>query len=100
MTPERWQQIRDLLHSVMQLEPTQRPGYLELHSSSDPSLRRDVDSFLAAEEHVKSSFLESPALARVASDGKTDSLMEISDGMMLGPYEVQSLLGAGGMGEV
>src|SRR5437016_289896 len=100
MTPERWQQIRNLLHSAMELEPTQRPGYLELHCSSDPSLRRDLDSFLAAEGHVKSSFLESPALAQVAREGKTDSLMVFTAGVKLGPYEIQSLLGAGGMGEV
>jgi tetratricopeptide (TPR) repeat protein len=100
MTPERWQQIRDLLHSAMQLEPTQRPGYLERHCSSDPSLRRDVDSFLATEEDLRSSFLESPALAQSAPDQKTASLMVFTAGMKLGPYEIQSLLGAGGMGEV
>ena len=100
MTPERWQQIRDLLHSAMQLEPTQRPSYLELHCSSDPSLRKDVDSFLATEERLKSSFLESPALAHVARERITDSLMLFTTGMKLGPYEIQSLLGAGGMGDV
>src|SRR5450759_783731 len=99
MTPERWQQIRELLHSALQLEPAQRPAYLDRHCSSDPMLRKDVDSFLASEEGMRSNFLESPALARIESGG-TDSLMALAPGTKLGPHEITALLGVGGMGEV
>jgi serine/threonine protein kinase/Tol biopolymer transport system component len=100
MTPERWQQVRNLLESAMQLEPAQRPAYLEHHCSGDPSLRRDVDSLLAAEHELRSSFLESPAIAPTGSNQNTAASVSWKPGMMLGPYEIRSLIGAGGMGEV
>ena len=34
MTPERWQQVRELLHSAMQLDPAQREQYLAQHCIS------------------------------------------------------------------
>jgi serine/threonine protein kinase/tetratricopeptide (TPR) repeat protein len=100
MTPERWQQIRALLESAMQLEPQQRPAYLERHCLGDPSLRQDVDSFLAVEQDLRTSFLESPAVARVVPDANAAPAIKWAAGMKLGPYVIQSMLGAGGMGEV
>jgi len=100
MTPERWQQVRNLLQSAMQLEPEQRIAYLEQHCSDDPSLRKDVDSLLAVEHKLPASFLESPAIAHVTPDQNTVVSANWKPGMKLGPYEIQSLLGAGGMGEV
>src|SRR6516165_745741 len=100
MTPERWQQVRNLLQSAMQLEPAERLAYLEHHCSDDPSLRRDVDSILAGEHELPASFLESPAIAHVTPDQNTVVSANWKPGMKLGPYEIQSLLGAGGMGEV
>lgn len=100
MTPERWQQIRDLLEGAMQLEPAQRSAYLKHHCSTDPGLRKDVDSFLAAERELRTSFLESPAVAMVVSDRNTVPAAAWAAGTKLGPYEIQSLLGSGGMGEV
>src|SRR3981081_4481474 len=99
MTPERWKQIRELLHSALQLEPTQRPAYLDRHCSSNPMLRKDVDSFLAAAEGMRSVLLESPALAQVAPGG-TGPPMALASGTKLGPHEITALLGVGGMGEV
>jgi serine/threonine protein kinase len=100
MTPERWQQVREVLQGAMQLEPVQRLAYLEQHCSNDPSLRRDVDSILAVEHELGASFLESPAIAHVIPDQNTAASANWKPGMKLGPYEIQSLLGAGGMGEV
>jgi eukaryotic-like serine/threonine-protein kinase len=100
MTPERWQQIRELLYSALQLEPAQRPAYLERYCSSDPTLRKDVDSFLAAEHELRTSFLESPALAQAVLGRVSGPLPAQVPGAKLGRYEIVALLGAGGMGEV
>src|SRR5215469_11475496 len=100
MTPERWQEVRELLEGAMQLEPLRRLAYLERHCSDDPSLQRDVDSILAVEHELRASFLESPAIAHLTPDQNTAASSGRTPGMKLGPYEIQSLLGAGGMGEV
>jgi len=100
MNRERWQQIRDLLHSAMQLEPTARSAFLEQQCSNDPGLRQEVDELLAVEGELPSTFLESPALTQVASDLASSGSGMLATGTKLGPYEVIALIGAGGMGEV
>jgi serine/threonine protein kinase len=88
MTPERWAQVNDVLQRAMELRPERRTAFLDDACVADPSLRHEVESLLAAHEEVRSSFLQSP----IATD--------LPKGTRLGEYEVQSLLGTGGMGEV
>jgi eukaryotic-like serine/threonine-protein kinase len=89
MTPERWQQIRDVLEQALELAPDERFAFLNQACSSDPSLRQEVETLLASSDHVRSSFLQSVPLRA-----------PLAPGTKLGEYEVKSLLGAGGMGEV
>lgn len=56
----------------------------------DHSLRREVEALLAASDDVPSSFLKSSPNAD----------LRLSKGTRLGDFEILSLLGAGGMGEV
>ena len=101
MTPEHWQQVRDLLQEAMQLPANQRPAYLDVHCAGGPSVRRDVEQLLAAEGNVPTSFLESPALEQLPPQTETLlSMTALAAGTKLGPYLVQGLIGAGGMGEV
>ena len=89
LTPERWQQIKFVLQDALELPPQQRSGFLE-KVCCDDALRREVESFLAlGDEEVRTSFVES-SVSHVA----------LEPGTKLGEYEVHSLLGAGGMGEV
>ena len=99
MNPERWQQVRDVLHSAMQVAPAERSTFLDRRCASDPSLREDVNKLLAAEGEIPSSFLESPALAQAVPVTAASSSV-LAAGTKLGPYAVLALLGAGGMGEV
>jgi len=85
MTPERWQQIRDVLAQALSLAPGDRSAFLNQACSSDPSLRREVETLL----EVRSDFLQSAPLRA-----------PLTSGTKLGEYEVKSLLGSGGMGEV
>jgi len=89
MTPERWQQIRDVLAKALELAPGERSAFLKRACSSDQSLRQEVETLLASSDDVRSSFLQS-ATPRVT----------LTSGTKLGDYEVKSLLGSGGMGEV
>jgi serine/threonine protein kinase/Tol biopolymer transport system component len=90
MTPERWQQIRDVLAEAFDLAPGERAAFLDRACSPDSSLRQEVETLLASSEGVRSSFLQSPPPPRVT----------LTPGTKLGDYEVKSLLGSGGMGEV
>ena len=88
MPPERWAQVNDVLQRAMELTPERRTAFLDDACVADPSLRHEVESLLAAHEEVRSSFLQSPIATNLPK------------GTRFGEYEVQSLLGAGGMGEV
>lgn len=100
MTPKRWQQVRGILESAMELRPTDRTAFLDRQCGADPSLRQDLDKLLSAEGKLGSSFLESPVAEQVSVALNTTPSTILAAGVRLGPYEVQALLGAGGMGEV
>jgi hypothetical protein len=87
MTPERWQHIKDVLHEAMDLAPAQRAAFLDQACKDDASLRLEVESLLAM-ENKGSSFWQSPPVLHLAK------------GTRVGDYEIQSMIGAGGMGEV
>ena len=89
MTPERWQQIREVLEKALELAPGERSAFLNRACSSDQSLRREVETLLASSDDVRSSFLQT-----------SGPRITLASGTKLGEYEVKSLLGTGGMGEV
>jgi hypothetical protein len=89
MTPERWQQVKEVLHGALELAPEQRSAFLDKACSADHSLRQDVESLLASSEEARSGFLQSTAMR-----------VTLTKGTRVGDYEVQSLIGSGGMGEV
>jgi serine/threonine protein kinase len=90
MTPERWQQVQNVLEKALELAPGERSAFLDRACSSDPSLRHEVETLLASSDGVRSSFLQSSSTLRVT----------LTPGTKLGEYEVKSLVGSGGMGEV
>jgi eukaryotic-like serine/threonine-protein kinase len=89
MTPERWQQIQNVLEEALRLAPAQRSAFLNQACSSGESLRQEVETLLASSPDVRSTFLRSSPLR-----------VTLASGTKLCDYEVKSLLGAGGMGEV
>jgi len=78
------------LERALELAPAERSAFLKRACSSDQSLRREVETLLASIDDVRSSFLQSSNPPRVT----------LAAGTKLGGYEVKSLLGSGGMGEV
>jgi eukaryotic-like serine/threonine-protein kinase len=98
MTPERWEQIGRLYESAKELEPSERAAFLDQACAGDEALRGEVESLLAAEESV-GGFITAPAL-RDAAQLLTGESPEAMVGKQLGHYQILSLIGAGGMGEV
>jgi serine/threonine protein kinase len=100
LTPERWQQVREVLHQTLQMDEQERSAFLDSRCATDPSLLAELNELLAAEGEVGSSFLEEPAIAHAAHTESSATETVLQPGTKLGPYVVQSLVGAGGMGEV
>jgi len=98
MTPERLQQIEKLFHSALGRPPEERPAFLDEACAGAEALRREVESLLACDE-TAGNFIEAQpddiAAGMIAGDQARSMV-----GRSLGRYEIRSLLGAGGMGEV
>lgn len=90
MRPERWQIVKKALAGALERTPAERSSYLD-RECSDPSLRSEVESLIAAHEQGESRFMQSTA------SGSNDAL---KSGTRLGQYEIVARLGAGGMGVV
>jgi len=98
VNPERYQQIARLYHAALELQPGERAAFLDQTCASDAELRREVASLIASDEEAED-FIETPAL-EVAAELIAREEAESAVGQQLGHYQIVSLLGAGGMGEV
>ena len=99
ITPERWQQIERLYHSALERDSNQRRAYLQQACAGDDVLREEVESLLA-QGRTRDRLLDHSALGEVAAEivAKQDGRSLL--GTKLGSYQVLTLLGVGGMGEV
>jgi eukaryotic-like serine/threonine-protein kinase len=98
MTPERWRKVEQLYHSALEREVSLRAAYVQEVCAGDEALRAEVESLLL-HENGANSFLDAPALgaaAKILGEYRGQSMI----GRQLGSYQIVSLLGAGGMGEV
>src|SRR5881392_3238648 len=98
MTPERWEQVGKLYQAALALPPDERDTFLDDACGDDTAMRREVESLLAAEDEA-GSFLAAGAMKDAAKMLVEDKSMSLV-GKELGHYQVLSLLGAGGMGDV
>jgi len=98
MTPERWQQVKQVLSAVLELAPGERAEFLERTCAADAALRQEVEPLLAAEESLRDEFLSESDLAAAASDIPFDQTTWV--GRRVGAYRVVEKIGEGGMGEV
>ncbi len=98
MTPERWEQLEGLYHQVLEQAAEDRSVFLDRACAGDAELRREVESLLASCSQPDG-FLISPPDDVVAAMVAEERLRSMT-GRTLGHYKIQSLIGAGGMGDV
>ena len=87
--------MRDLFEGARALPAERRPAYLAERCRGDETLRQEVESLLAWDARAESVF-ETPVLVRI-DDAR---VMKNLEGQTIGPYQLASKIGAGGMGEV
>ena len=98
MKPERWEQINDVLIPALEREAFERSAFVKEACGGDDGLCLEVGSLLASHEQA-SDFLEESivgAAARLIVDDRT----HLATGQRIDHYQILSLLGVGGMGEV
>jgi Tol biopolymer transport system component len=126
MDPKRWKQVDNLLQSMLGLRPEERDALLFRACRDDKELESEVRSLFTSHQRA-GQFLDAPAIeeaARAFVDNHRDQTYEDSElrpqvetldanhdtarlvtrgslvGRKFASYDILSLLGAGGMGEV
>ena len=98
MSPERWQQVKEIFNSALSYRAEERDSFLSQACSGDMNLRKEVESLIASHEQ-SGGFIDEPAFVAAASL-LTDEKLELRVGDTIGSYEVRSFISRGGMGEV
>jgi len=94
MAPERWQQLEDLFHAMIELPPERRAAALADACGDDAELRAEVERLLHADGQASAFVGDAAAgIQHIASTVLPES-------GHIGPYRIVRELGRGGMGTV
>src|SRR5213593_3204202 len=98
MTPERWQQLKQIFQSALERNPAERSAFLSQACADDPLLRSQVESLIASHKQAGDSIeaMAAEAATEMLDDDQAVSIV----GKQISHYQVVSRIGRGGMGEV
>ena len=92
------QQIEAIFHDACSLTPDVRGVFLQQACADDEALRHEVELMLASDEQA-ATWIEAPAIQLVAPLFANRETLSFT-GQTISHYQIISLLGKGGMGEV
>ena len=98
ITPQRWQQVKQVLSQALELDTGPRRSFLDSACASDAELRAEIDLLLDQHVDTGDDMIEqcaSDAAARLRLNEGTSQ-----EGTRLGPYKIVREIGHGGMGAV
>lgn len=98
MDPRRWEEIQTSFDEIVELDASERAGRLAVLTSTDPELRRALESLLAADAQASARLAPLEAAFLLDARVPTDALGLA--GRTISHFEVGPPLGAGGMGVV
>lgn len=94
---KRWQQVESLFHAALMRKGRARQRLLSEAGSSDPTLRREVESLLAAHERTGLTDIFAQELFDESVGGDD---LRLTPGELINHYRLVGLIGKGGMGVV
>ncbi len=101
MTSDRWEYIFTVFDAALARPEAERAAFLSDHCGEDVHLRQEVESLLAAHGDAEGFLSGRPARTGAANvDQSGPASPSLTRGKRLGVFDIESFLGAGGMGEV
>src|SRR3989454_1711126 len=104
MTPQEYDRLTELFHDALAIAPDERAAFLDQVSEGDVELRRELESLLAV--HEQGAHTQKPpddiaaGLYLAEPDSSAAEVAALAPNTRIDHYEIRSLLGKGGMGEV
>ena len=95
MKSEEWARIEALFHDALERPESERAAFLDRACGTDSKTREQVQSLIARAGRGDASFHQG-VQQKVAEAFRELRQVEMS-GRKIGPYEIRTLLGAGGM---
>lgn len=99
LTPEQWEQVKDLFDRALEAPPEVRIALLDSQSTGDAAVLSEVQRLLSQYDRA-GSFLEDPPSARLRHLADFSAPLFLPGDFIASRYKILRYLGAGGMGEV